>query len=191
INLLIFASGMYFLMLLNYKEAITTLGIQQEYLLGFNAFIYLGLTRVVDLGTGINTEIIGTSTYWRFQLVSGAILLFLMLPLTYLLAKKYDILGPAIAQFISITIYNAIRIIFLWKKFRLFPFTWKSLYAVVIGLVAYTIAYFTCNQLHSFAGLLVRSILFLVLFGTATMYMKLTPDLKPVLDTIKRRLKIR
>ncbi|MET0463063.1 MAG: lipopolysaccharide biosynthesis protein [Chitinophagaceae bacterium] len=190
INLLIFASCMYFLMLLNYREAIITLGIQPEYLLGFSSFIFLGLTRVVDLGTGINTEIIGTSTYWRFQLISGAILLFLMLPLTYLLAKEFDILGPAIAQFISITIYNAIRIIFLWKKFRLFPFTRNSLYSVLIGLAAYILTYFAFRNLHGFAGLFCRSLLFLMLFGAAIVYLKLSPDLKPVVETVKKRLRL-
>jgi O-antigen/teichoic acid export membrane protein len=191
INLLIFAVGMYLLILLNYTEAVITLNFQKEYLLGFSAFIFLGLTRVVDLGTGINTEILGTSTYWRFQLMSGVVLLVLMLPLTLILARQYDILGPAIAQFISISVYNAMRVFFLWKKFKLFPFTRDSLKTVASGTIAYVITYFLFRHLHGFAGLLCRSVLFITLFASAVVYLKLSPDLLPVIDTVKKRLKIK
>lgn len=190
INLLIFATGIFLLILLNYKESILTFGINEEYLLGFNAFIFLGLTRVVDLGTGINTEIIGTSNYWRFQLISGVILLLLMLPLTLILARKYDILGPAIAQFVSISIYNAMRIIFLWKKFRLFPFTIHSLYALLLGIAGYTLCYYLFRSMHGFPGLICRSLAFIILYAGSIIYFKLSPDIMPVVEAIRKRLKI-
>jgi len=190
INLLIFATGIFLLILLNYKESILTFRINEEYLLGFNAFIFLGLTRVVDLGTGINTEIIGTSNYWRFQLISGVILLLLMLPLTLILARKYDILGPAIAQFVSISIYNAIRIIFLWKKFRLFPFTIHSLYALLLGVVSFILCYYLFRSIHGFAGLICRSLAFIILYAGSVIYFKLSPDIMPVVETLRKRLGI-
>lgn len=191
INLLIFAVGIFLLIALNYRESVLTFKLKEEYLLGFNAFIFLGLGRVVDLGTGINTEILGTSNFWRFQLIAGVILLVLMLPLTIILAHQYDILGPAIAQFISYSVYNAIRIFFLWKKFKLFPFTRNSLYTVIAGAILFAITYFTCMNLHGFPGLVIRSLLFLVLYGTAVVYLKLSPDLKPVVQTVKKRLGIK
>ena len=135
INLLIFSCGIFLLIALNYTEAIRTLGLKEIYIQGFTAFIFLGLSMVVDMGTGVNTQIIGTSTAWRFELISGVILLVLMLPLTYLLAKQYDMMGPALASLISISIYNAIRITFLWKKFRLFPFTIQSAYTVLVTVI--------------------------------------------------------
>lgn len=188
INLLIFATGIFLLIALNYQESIVTLDLKKEYLLGFNAFIFLGLTRVVDLGTGINTEIIGTSNYWRFQLISGVILLTLMLPLTLILARRYDILGPAIAQFISITIYNAIRIIFLWKKFRLFPFTLQSLHTLLLGAAGFTLCYYLFRTMHGFPGLICRSLAFIVIYALGVIYFKLSPDLLPVLATLRKKL---
>ena len=32
-------------------------------------FIFLGLTKVVDMGTGLNSQIIATSTYWKFEML--------------------------------------------------------------------------------------------------------------------------
>lgn len=188
INLLIFAVCIFLLITLNYTESVLTFKLKEDYLLGFNAFIFLGLSRVIDLGTGINTEILGTSNFWRFQLVAGVILLILMLPLTIILARRFDILGPAIAQCISYAVYNGIRIFFLWRKYKLFPFSRQSFYTLLTGLVIFAITWFACNNLHGFPGLIVRSLLFLVLYIPAVVYLKLSPDLIPVMQTLKKRL---
>jgi O-antigen/teichoic acid export membrane protein len=188
INLLLFAAGIFALITLNYREAIYTLGLKDAYLAGFSAFVLLGLTRVIDLGTGLNAQIIATSNYWRFELVSGIILLAFMLPLTYILTKQYDILGPAIANLISISIYNMVRIVFLWKKFRLQPFTLSSIYTIVVAGCSYAICYFIFRNMHGFAGLFLRSAAFVLLYGGSVIYFKLSPDVQPVWSSIRKRM---
>lgn len=188
INLLIFSAGIYLLIALNYTETIKTFGLKESYLGGYAAFLLLGLSMVVDMGTGVNAQIIGTSTAWRFELLSGIILLALMLPLTYLLAKQYDILGPALASLISITIYNTVRIIFLWKRYKLFPFTIQSLYAMVLAASCFAACYFLFNNIYGFWGLVIRSLAFIVLYGAGVLYLKLSPDVMPVITTIRKRV---
>lgn len=188
INLLLFAIGIFSLVALNYREAVITFHLKDVYLLGFTAFIFLGLTKVIDLGCGLSSQIIVTSNYWRFELISGVLLIVLMVPSTYFLTKQYDILGPAIANLFSITIYNTVRIYFLWKKFGLFPFTKKSAYAVGIGGLAFVVCYFLCNSIHGITGMFLRSILFLLLFGGIAYMLKLSPDVQPVINTIKQRI---
>jgi O-antigen/teichoic acid export membrane protein len=191
INMLIFASFLFALIALNYKEAVVTFGLKDSYLLGYSPFIFLGLCRIVDQGTGVNAQIIGTSVYWKFELISGVILLIVILPLTYILTRQYDILGPAVAAFVSTIIYNTVRIVFLWKKFKLFPFTVQSLYTLVLAAACYTACYFLCNEIHGLGGLVLRSALFILLFGSGTLYLRLSPDVIPVWQTIKKRLKVR
>lgn len=190
LNQLIFALGLFFLIALNYFEAVKTFQLKEIYLSGFNVFILLGLMRIVDMGTGVNTQIMGTSNYWKFDLISGIVLLFFMLPLSYFLAKKYDIIGPAIANLISVAIYNLIRIIFLWKKFKLFPFTRQSLYTLLASIAAYAICHYSLLAIHGFPGLILRSIVFVLLYGSAVIYFRLSPDILPVLATIGRRLRL-
>ncbi len=188
INLLIFAAGIYLLILLNYREAIYTFQLQDSYLAGFNVFVLIGLTRVIDMGTGVNGQIISTSTYWKFELISGVILLALMLPLTLFLTKRYDILGPAYSSLISISIYNLIRIAFLWRKFKLFPFTKESIYTVLLAAACFAICHFAFLSLHGFGGLVIRSVAFIVLYSTGVIYFNLSPDLGPVWQTVQKRL---
>lgn len=187
INLLIFSSGIFLLIALNYKDAIITFDLNRDYLLGFNAFLFLGATRIVDMGTGVNTEIIGTSNYWRFQLISGIILLVTMLPLTYFLTKGYDILGPAIANFVSIGLYNTIRIIFLWRKFNLQPFTSKTIYTILFAIMSFIITYYIFRVMNGFGAILIRSIFFFTIYAAGVLLLKLSPDIQPVIQTIRKR----
>ena len=188
INQLIFACAIFLLIWMNFTDGINTFGVKATYLDAGWVFFILGLTKIVDMGTGVNTQIIATSTYWKFELISGVILLLLMLPLTYILTKQYGIIGPAIATLISITIYNIIRILFLWKKFKLFPLTIHSLYTVLLAAACYGICYFSFKDMHGLMGMLVRSATFILLYTTGAIYMKLSPDIQPVIQSIQKRL---
>jgi O-antigen/teichoic acid export membrane protein len=191
INQLIFASAIFLLIWMNFSDAINTFGLKTTYLDAGWAFFFLGLTKIVDMGTGVNAQIIATSNYWKFELFSGIILIIIMLPLTYILAKSYGIIGPAIGSLVSITIYNLIRIIFLWKKFKLFPLTIHSLQTILLAGFSYAACYYIFRDMHGLAGMFARSIVFILLYATGTVYMKLSPDIYPVMQTIKKRLGIR
>ncbi len=188
INQLIFAAGLFSLIILNFTDAVTAFQLKGTYLDAYYVVILLGLVKVIDMGTGVNAQIIATSTYWRFEMISGVILLLLMMPLSYFMTKEYDIVGTGLANLISISIYNGIRIAFLWKKFRLFPFSIQSLYTVLLAAACYGICHFTCINIHGLLGIFIRSSAFLLLFTTGAVYLKLSPDIQPVILTIKKRL---
>jgi O-antigen/teichoic acid export membrane protein len=188
INLLIFACAIFLLIWMNFRDGIVTFGIKPSYLDAGWIFFILGCTKIIDMGTGVNAQIIATSTYWKFELVSGVILLLVMLPLTYILTKQYGLIGPAIGTLVSITIYNIIRIIFLWKKFSLFPFTFSSLFTILLAAACYAVCYFAFNNLNGIPGMLLRSLTFIALFGIGAVYLKLSPDIQPVWQTIRKKM---
>jgi O-antigen/teichoic acid export membrane protein len=112
-----------------------------------------------------------------------------MLPLTYILTKQHGIIGPPIANLISISIYNGIRLVFLWKRFKLFPFSIRSGYTLLLAGGSYVICYFLFVNMHGLAGLILRSLLFITLYAIGVMVLRLSPDTRPVLQTISKRLK--
>jgi O-antigen/teichoic acid export membrane protein len=192
INQLIFSVGMFALIWLNFTDGIFTFHLQACYIDAKWVFFFIGLMRIVDMGTGVNSQIIGTSTYWRFDFYTGIILLSLTLPLNYILTKYYfGVIGPAIANLITFTIYNAIRYWFLIKKFNLQPFTAKTIYTIILGVAAYYGCYFLFDSIHGFAGLFARSIAFLLLFISGTFVFNLSPDVIPVWHVFQKRLGIK
>src|SRR6185503_2227045 len=189
INQLIFSVAMFCLIWLNYNDAIVSLDLQPDYKIVLNVFLLMGLMRIIDMGTGVSGQIISTSTFWRFDFITGLVLLIAMLPLTWILTKKLELIGPAVANLISFFIYNLIRYLFLLRRFNMQPFTIKSLLAIILAAACYGICYFLFNDKTGIEWLTIRSILFITLFFAGTYWMNLTPDLKIVLQNLKDRVR--
>lgn len=192
INQLIFSVGMFALIWLNFTDAVFSFHLQPGYIAAKWVFFYIGLMRIVDMGTGVSSQIIGTSTLWRFDFITGIILLSITLPLNYILTKYYyGVMGPAIANLITFTIYNSIRYWFLIKKFSLQPFTLKTLYTLLLGIASFYCCWFLFDAMDGFAGMLIRSMVFSVLYLAGTKLLNLSPDIKPVWQTLQKRLGIK
>lgn len=189
INQLIFAVGMFVLIWINFTDGVLTFHLKPGYLDAKQVFLFIGLMRIIDLGTGLNAQIIGTSTYWRFEFISGIILLAMILPLNYILTKRLGVEGPAVANLISITVYNSIRYTFLLKKFNMQPFTAKTVYTLLLGAGCLAISWYLFNSYQGFGWIVLRSSIFIVLYVTGILLLNLSPDVLPVWQTIKKRVK--
>ena len=189
INQLLFAIAMFALIWLNFTDGVLTFHLKPGYLDARTIFLFIGITRIIDMGTGVNAQIIGTSIYWKVEFISGMILLALTLPLNYILTVHYKEVGPAIANLFAISVYNGIRYFFLLRKFNMQPFTSKSVYALLLGTVCYFITFLLFDKFQGFGWLFLRSTVFIILFATGVLYLKLSPDVLPVLDTIKNRIR--
>ncbi|MES2890774.1 MAG: polysaccharide biosynthesis C-terminal domain-containing protein [Bacteroidota bacterium] len=192
INQLIFAVGMFSLIWLNFSDGIFTFKLQKGYIDAQWVFFFIGLMRIVDMGTGVNSQIISTSTLWKFEFFTGILLLLITLPLNYILTKYYyGVLGPAIANLFTFSVYNAIRFWYLKKKFNMQPFTRASLYAVLLGIGSFFVCYFLFDNFRGFWWLVLRSIVFLSLYAAGTMYLKLSSDILPVWQSIQKKAGIK
>jgi O-antigen/teichoic acid export membrane protein len=189
INLLLMALFIFGNIILNVKEAITILGIQANYLTGIEVMMVLGMVRLVDAGTGVNGTIIATSNFWKFDFISGVIMLTILIPLNYFLIVNYGIVGSAYAQLIAYAIYNFIRFEFLRQKFGFQPFNLKTVYALLLGFVALAIAYLLFNTMEGWTGIFSRCILFSVLMVAGVFYFELTPDAMQLYYKWKERRK--
>jgi O-antigen/teichoic acid export membrane protein len=189
INQLMFATAIFLLIWMNFTDGVLTFHLKPDYLEARIIFLYIGITKVIDMGTGVNAQIIATSTYWKVEFISGIVLLLLTLPLNYYFTKGIGTEGTAIAGLISITIYNCIRYFFLWKKYNMQPFTSKSLYTLLLGAACYFICYLLFSNYQGFGWIVLRSTVFIALFATGVLFLKISPDVLPVWETIKKRIR--
>lgn len=190
INLLLISLFLFGNIWLCYNDGIAVLQLNPFFLQGKYVVLFYGLKLIVDMGTGINGQIIGTSNFWRFEFLTGLILLLLIAPLNYILISRIGIVGAGISNLIAYTVYNTIRLIFLWKKFKMQPFTINTLWAIVSALVIYGVTYLALMQIHGWWGIFCKGILFSSLFVASTLYLNLTPDALPVIATLKKKLGI-
>jgi O-antigen/teichoic acid export membrane protein len=189
INQLIFSTGMFVLIWINFSDGVFTFGLQKGYLDARNVFLFIGLMRIIDMGTGVNAQIIGTSTRWRFEFFSGIILLALALPLNYILTKNLGVIGPAVSNLIAFFVYNVVRYSFLLKEYGMQPFNLKSVYTIVLALAGYFICHYLFGNMQGFWWIVVRSLVFCIIFFSGVLLLRISPDILPVLTTVKNRLK--
>jgi len=188
INLLLIGLFIFFCIWMNITDIFQLLHIQPDYKAGMMVILILGITKLIDAGTGINGQIITTSSHWRFEFLTGILLVILILPLNYFLIKKMGIIGSAYANLLSFTIYNLIRYLFLWKKYSIQPFSSKTIYSIIAALVIYVAADFLFREMHNWTGLILRTGFFTILFVTAVFAFKLTPDAIQLWQVVKNRL---
>ncbi len=188
INQLIFGCGIFVLIWLNFTDGVIQFKLQPAYLQAQYVFLFLGLMRIVDMGTGVNAQIIGTSTLWRFDFFTGIILLSISLPLNYILTKKMGVIGPAIATFIAVSIYNGIRYFFLLRKFGMQPFTFRTGVTLLLAFGGYLVAHLLFYKLNGLSAMFLRSVVFIAIYLAGIVLLKLTPDFMPVWLTFRKKI---
>lgn len=191
INQLLFSAGMFVLIWINFRDGVSTFDLKKDYLAAQYIFLFIGLTKVIDMGTGVNSQIIITSTFWRFDFFTGILLLAITLPLNYILAKKIGAIGPAIADLITFSIYNGIRYFFLLRKFGMQPFNRNTTFTLIAGFTGYLLCHYLFYQRYGFLWIILRSAVFITLYLFVIIRFSLSPDVLPVWNTMKKRLGIK
>jgi O-antigen/teichoic acid export membrane protein len=189
INLLLMSLFLFGNIWLNVREGISVLDIQPDYLEGLSVLFILSMVRIIDAGTGLNAMVINTSTHWRFDFISGVILIVLRLPLTYYLIKNHGIVGSAIAELIAYSIYNLIRYEFLRRKFNMQPFNLKTVYTILLSLAAYGVCYFAFSQFSGWTSIFLNGIVFSGIMIGGVFYLKLTPDAMQLYHVVRNKWK--
>tara|TARA_B100000768_G_C11004068_1_gene259167 strand:- start:83 stop:580 length:498 start_codon:yes stop_codon:yes gene_type:complete len=98
----------------------------KEVLLQTVSVIYIiGITSVFNMATGFNSEIIIYSKYYNFNLIALGVLTLINLVSNYLfiITFGWGIEGAALASFLSIFIFNSIKVVFIYIRFDLLPFS--------------------------------------------------------------------
>ena len=71
------------------------------------------------------------------------------------------------------------------------PFTRKTAYIIIIGVASYYCCWYLFDNIHGFSGMVLKSTLFMILFGSSAFLLRLSPDMEPVLSAILKRMGIK
>lgn len=178
-NLLVVGLAMFILILLNIPDLKIYLG--KDYAGIETVVFFMGLGQLIDLGTGANTQIIGTSSYWKVDFTTNVIGTLVALPLNYTLIAHFGLMGAAYATLIALCFYNLMRFGFLWYKFNLQPYTRKDLLVVVIALACAGVAYSIPRLTNNIIDAVIHSAVFCISFGAAIYFAKISPEINQLM----------
>ncbi len=159
------------------------------YMEGKWVVFFIALTRVVDMATGISTEILIQSKYFRFNFWSIIILSILMIIGNYIFIPIYQITGAAFATFLSFVLYNLIKFAFLYAKFGLQPFHINSLKVLLLSIFIYYTSSFLPIFSSTFLNICMRSSYITFMYALVVIFGNFSEDLTQIINNILNKSK--
>ncbi|SFM77201.1 Membrane protein involved in the export of O-antigen and teichoic acid [Chitinophaga sp. YR627] len=190
ITLLLMSSFLFGLVWINFDDAMTFLQLPDIYKTGKSALLLLALAKIVELGTGASGQILISSRKWKFEFYCNILLLASAIPVSYLMIQRFNILGAGIANLLLVIVFNGIRYVYLWHYYKLQPFTIKTVYGIVLPTALILLTTTTINFSMPLVNIIVRSIIFIIGFISATLLFEISEDAVGVFRTVKKRLGI-
>ena len=137
----------------------------------------LGFAMLFDLATGFNGHIISLSRYYKFNIVVMLILAVLTITTNMLFLKHTDlgILGIAIAYAISLSLFNIIKIIFNYIKFKVFPLGIEMMYAMILGCISINVALLLPDLKLNILNLFYKPAVVLIVLFIGNHFLKIYP----------------
>lgn len=139
--------------------------------------LMLGLAKVIDMTGGVNGLIISFSKLYRWNIVLILLLAVLNIFLNYALIPIYGINGAALASLLSMTIFSVVKMIFVWIRFRLHPFTFQHLWVVIIAAGAYGLGYIIPHTGYYLLTFVLKAGITGSIFGGLVLYFKFSPEI--------------
>ncbi|HEY9259050.1 hypothetical protein [Chitinophaga sp.] len=159
----------------------------EGYSRGKYVLFYICIARIIDMGTGLNSQVLATSRLWRYDLYSSIVLLALSFPLNFFLIRDFGMDGSGYAELLSIFVFNLIRYVFIWVKFGLQPFTVNTLKAIGVALAAYLGTIWIPFIVHPIIDIAIKGALFTLIFASLILALKVSDDINStVYSTINK-----
>lgn len=163
LNLFVIAGYIFLLIVLNISELYYL--IPEEFNGGLFVVLIISIAKLYDAVLGSNNAILFNSDYYRVVLFFGVVLVLIMILLNVLLIPKYGINGAALATFSAVFIYNTLKLYFVYKKFKILPFSKNSLKIGSFILSLAMIFYFWDFAYHPIINIGLKSILVSVVYA--------------------------
>jgi O-antigen/teichoic acid export membrane protein len=105
---------------------------------GLIVFSIIGLAKLIDMVTSLNTHAISYSKYYSYNLYFMAVTAIINLYFTFHLTRKYGIIGTSLSILISLFVFNLFKIALLRIRMKLSPFSISTIQ--ILGILLFLMA---------------------------------------------------
>lgn len=185
LTLFIIASLLFLLIICNLASLYDMM--TQSYSAGFYVVLCIGAAKLLDNCLGINNAILYNSNYYRIILVLGVLLIIVAIILNTIFIPMFGINGAAIATFVASVLYTVFKIIIVYKKFGMQPFTQGSLKTFLLLVLFFGAFYFWNFSFHPFVNIILKSTLLGALYVMAIYFLNISSDVTSAIQSILKR----
>ena len=147
INQLIASVLIFILLIANLEELYEFIPSEDKdilYTLGQPVVLLIGLSRVLDMSMGCNSVIMQYSSAYRWDalLIPLLAVVAIITNNIFLNVFNFELMGIALATLISITIFNVIRTVIIYRTLDILPFSKSHLIIIAGGFLSFFSVYF-------------------------------------------------
>lgn len=149
----------------------------------------VSLGSLINISTGINSALIFYSRYYILGTVLLVVTLVITVVLNLLLIPVYGIYGAAIASAIGSFIYNAMKFLFIYWKFKFQPYTLSSVYIAVLIVLCSLVSFFLPEMTSSpFVNLVIKGGIVSGIYILTIYKLHIAPDLFQMISARFRKV---
>ena len=174
LNQLLIGTGIFLLLWLNIDNVFKIL--PEEYLAGKYVILFIGLANLISMAGGLSSQIITNSKYYRFNGLFVIIYLVLTVTLNILLIPVLGIKGAAIAAMVSMLVFNILKFVYIYQKFKIQPYRQNHLRILLIGVITYIITSLLTYPESLILNIVTKSFLFSALFILLNYFSRTSED---------------
>ncbi|MBF45879.1 MAG: hypothetical protein CMD38_06375 [Flavobacteriales bacterium] len=181
INLLITGAVLFLCVLLNIDDILSML--PEKFSHGKIVVFFIGVSQLVNLVAGLHGLILIHSSYYKSIIYFNLFLLFITFITNFIFIPLYGINGAALATFISLLLFNAVRMIYVYKKMNFQPFSSKTAITFLMMLAIYFGLNYIPFTSMALLNIIIRSLIVCVLVAITVQYFKLSEDISNLLNS--------
>ncbi len=187
--LMITGIGIFLLVWTNLESILSLTQRKDELMMGRTVVLYISIARIFDMMMGANGLIISYGKYYKWNFLFIIIMGVLTVTTNIYMIPKIGFVGAAIASLISLSLFNIIKFLFVYHKYRIQPFGLGTIWTILISLLCYGIVSLLPEFNIAIFDIIIRSVVILVVFGLLIYYFKISDDINQVVDKLVIRLK--
>lgn len=159
---------------------------------GYAVILWLGLSKLIDMATGVNGIILQTSRYYAIDTVFFVGLIFVTIAANNYLIPRLGMDGAAIGAVLATFLYNLVRTLLVWFTFKMQPFSWRNVAVIAVAGLVWFVVELAPHHTGSFwqmaIDVVLRSGAITVLFVGIVYALNLSPDASELIRGVWKRV---
>lgn len=188
INIAIVSSLMALLIVCNMHNLVQILNTTYAPVLFIVPVLLIG--RLADAFTGLNSEILSISRYYRYNFYITLFLLLFIVSLNYYLIPKYGVIGAAWSNTAGFCLYNIFKLLIVRRKLALQPVSMQTIKVLLLGLPVLAIGYYLPHIPNPYTDTIIRSTCIVAVFVIMLLWLQPSPDIKNYLRSVKENKRL-
>lgn len=153
--------------------------------------LFLCIAKLVDMGCGLNNQLVYYSKFYRYSIFSLSVLAVANISFNLWLIPLMGLTGAAIATLLSITCYNLFNLFLVWRKFHIQPFTRNTAMVAGLSLIAITGVWFLPATGVNLLDIALRSGSYALIFAMLVLHFRVSPDVNQLWGDLINKIKNR